>query len=283
MAVNRDSKTIYTHGYGMADIEHGVAISPATTVFNVGSISKQFTAFAIHLLAQDGRLSLDDDVRKYLPELNDFGQTITLQHLLHHASGLRDHNSLLGLAGRRLYEDVQTEDDILNVMWRQKALNFMPGDDFLYSNTGYVLLGLIAQRVSGQPLARFAKERIFTPLDMRRTLIHENYGDLVQGRAYSYEKGSDDRYRYIAFSSSHVGAGGVFSTVDDLTRWDRNLNDGHVGGKALIEQMQVPLPHQWRPSHFLRLRLFCGSLPGTRDGGARRRGCGISRRVTALP
>jgi CubicO group peptidase (beta-lactamase class C family) len=126
VAVNRNGKMLYEHGYGMADIEHGVAISPAT-VFDVGSVSKQFTAFAIYLLAQEGKLSLDDDVRKYLPELNDFGKTITIQHLLHHTSGLRDHNSLLGLTGR-MYDDVLTEDDILNVAWRQKALNFVPGD-----------------------------------------------------------------------------------------------------------------------------------------------------------
>jgi CubicO group peptidase (beta-lactamase class C family) len=223
----------------MADIEHGIAISPAT-VSNAGSISKQFTAFLIHLLAQEGRISLDDDVRKYLPELNDFGRTITIQHLLHHTSGIRDYNDVLGLAGLRLYEDVVTEDDILSMIWRQKALNFMPGDEFLYSNTGYVLLGLIVERVSGQPLARFAKERIFGPLGMRHTRIQENYGDLLQGRAYSYVKGLDDRYRYMAFSSSYVGAAGLFTTVRDLARWGRNLDDGHVGGKELVEQMQVP-------------------------------------------
>jgi CubicO group peptidase (beta-lactamase class C family) len=240
LGVDRNGKTLYEHGYGMADIEHGVAISPTATVSNAGSISKQFTAFAIHLLAQEGRLSLDDDVRKYLPELNDFGRTITIQHLLHHTSGLRDYNDLLGLAGRRLYEDVLTEDDILSAAWRQKALNFAPGDEFLYSNTGYVLLGLIVQRVSGQSMARFAKERIFAPLGMRHTEVHENYGDLLQGRAYSYVKGPDNRYRYIAFSSSYVGAAGVFTTVRDLTRWGRNLDDGQVGGRELVEQMQVP-------------------------------------------
>jgi CubicO group peptidase (beta-lactamase class C family) len=238
VAVNRDGKTIYEHGYGMADIEHGVPISSGT-VFDVGSVSKQFTAFTIYLLAQEGRLSPDDDVRKYLPELNDFGKIITIQHLLHHTSGLRDHNGLLGLAGRRS-DDVLTEDDILNVVWRQKALNFIPGDEFLYSNTGYVLLGLIVQRVAGKSLARFAKERIFDPLGMRHTSVHENYGDLLQGRAYSYVKGVDDRYRYIALSASYGGAAGVFATVQDMMRWDRNLYDGHLGGMKIVEQMQVP-------------------------------------------
>jgi CubicO group peptidase (beta-lactamase class C family) len=239
LAVGRDGKMLYEHGYGMADIEHGVPNSPAT-VFNIASVSKQFTAFAIYLLAQEGRLSLDDDVRKYLPELNDFGTTITLQHLLHHTSGLRDHDSLQGLAGWRLYEDVSTEDDILNLTWRQKALNFLPGNEFLYSNTGYVLLGLIVERLSGQSIASFEKERIFEPLGMQNAQVHENYGDLVPGRAYSYVKGADDRYRYIASSDSNVGSGGVFTTVGDLTRWGWNLDDGRVGGRELVEQMQVP-------------------------------------------
>ena len=239
LAVSRDGKMVYEQGYGMADIEHGVPITPAT-VFDIASVSKQFTAFAIYLLAQEGKLSLDDDVRKYVPELNDFGQIITLRHLLHHTSGLRDHNSLQGLAGWRLYEDVSTEDDILNLTWRQKALNYLPGDEFLYNNTGYVLLGLIVQRLSGQSIAGFEQERIFAPLKMRHTVIHENYGDLVPGRAVSYVKGVDGRFRYIASSDSYVGAKGVFTTVGDLTRWGWNLNDGKVGGRGLVEQMQVP-------------------------------------------
>ncbi|HSI47355.1 MAG TPA: serine hydrolase domain-containing protein, partial [Ideonella sp.] len=153
LAVVRDGKIAYSRGYGMANLEYGVANSP-TTVFHVASVSKQFTAFAIHLLASDGKLSLDDEVRKHLPELAIQGPPITIRQLLHHTSGLRDQWDLLTLAGLRL-DDGITENDILGLLWQQKELNFPPGEELLYSNSGYSLLGLIVRRVSGQSLAAF--------------------------------------------------------------------------------------------------------------------------------
>jgi len=236
LAIIQHGKVIYRRGYGMADLEDRVRISPAT-VFHVASMSKQFTAFAIHLLAADGKLSLDDDIRKYLPELNDFGTRITIRHLLHHTSGLRDQWSLLALAGWRL-EDVITEDDILRLLWRQRSLNFMPGDEELYSNTGYTLLGVIVKRVSGKSLAAFTQERIFGPLGMRHTHFHDDYGVLVPGRAYSYDKQDDGSYRYIALSYSNAGATSLFTTVEDLALWDQNFYDARVGGKDVLAQMQ---------------------------------------------
>src|SRR5471030_689477 len=161
VAVIEDGKLIYERGFGMADLEHDAPILP-TTPFHVASMSKQFTAFAIHLLAHDGKLSLDDDIHKYLPELHNFGQAITIRHLLHHTSGLRDQWGLLGLAGWRR-DDVITEDDIFGLLVRQTALNFAPGMEELYSNTGYTLLGMIVKRVSGEPLTVFAQKRIFGP------------------------------------------------------------------------------------------------------------------------
>ena len=184
VAVIHNGKIVYKRGVGMADIEREVPITP-TTPFHVASVSKQFTAFAIHLLAQDGKLSLDDDIRKHLPELHDFGKTITIRHLINHTSGLRDQWNLLAMAGWRL-EDVITEDDIFRLIRRQRALNFEPGHEFAYSNTGYTLLALIVKRVSGQPLPAFAKERMFRPLGMVNTHFHDNYGTLVKGRALSY-------------------------------------------------------------------------------------------------
>src|SRR5260370_32131494 len=167
IAIIRDDHVIYARGYGIANLEYGVSITPHT-VFHVASMSKPFTAFAIQLLAADDKLSLDDDVRKYLPELHDFGTVITIRHLLHHTSGLRDQWDLLEMAGWRM-EDVITEDDILDLVWRQKALNFPPGSEELYSNTGYTLLGLIVQRVSGKTLRQFTDERIFRLLGILRT------------------------------------------------------------------------------------------------------------------
>ena len=238
VAIIQDGQVIYKRGVGMADLERDTPIAP-TTPFHVASMSKQFTAFAIELLAQDGKLSLDDDIRKFLPELHDFGKTITIRQLLHHTSGLRDQWSLLALAGWRL-EDVITEDDIFGLIQRQQTLNFTPGKEHLYSNTGYTLLGIIAKRVSGKSLPVFAQERIFGPLGMTHTLFHDQYGTLVKGRALSYEPLPNGGYAYLALSYSNVGATSLFTTVEDLALWDRNFYDGRVGGKALLARMQTP-------------------------------------------
>ena len=237
VAVLQNGKIIYSHGYGMASLEYGVPNTP-TTVFHMASVSKQFTAFAILLLAQDGKLSLDDDIRKYLPEMHDFGTPITIRELLHHTSGLRDQWNLLALAGWRL-EDVITEQDILNLLWRQKELNFPPGDRMLYCNTGYTLLGLIVKRISGMPLSQFTQQRIFQPLGMTHTHFQDDYGRVVKNRAYSYEKGRDGAYRYVALSYSTVGPSSLFTTVEDLAKWDENFYTGKVGGKELIADIQL--------------------------------------------
>ena len=162
IAIIQNGKIVYSQGYGAANLEYGVPNSPAT-VFHLGSVSKQFTAFAIYLLVQDGRLSLDDDVRKYLPKLHDFGKVITIRQLLHHTSGVRDQWNLLRLAGWRL-EDVITDDDVARLLFQQTELNFAPGDQFLYSNSGYTLLAMVVKQVTGKTLPAFAKERIFDPL-----------------------------------------------------------------------------------------------------------------------
>ena len=236
VAVVRDGKIVYSRGYGLANLEYGVRNTPGT-IFHAASVSKQFTAFAIHLLAQDGKLSLDDPVRKHVPELQVQGPSITIRHLLHHTSGLRDQWSLLQLAGLRL-DDGITEADILGLLWQQRQLNFAPGEEELYSNSGYTLLGLIVKRVSGQPLATFAQERIFGPLGMKNTHIHDNYGTLVKGRAYSYVR-TREGWRYTALSYSNVGATSLFTTVEDLARWDANFDNPQVGGAAVIAAMLV--------------------------------------------
>jgi CubicO group peptidase (beta-lactamase class C family) len=237
LAVLKDGHTLYSHGYGLSDVEHSVPITP-TTVFHVASVSKQFTAFAIYLLVQDGKLSLDDDIRKYLPELHDFHKTITIRELLHHTSGLRDQWDLLAMAGRRL-DDVITEQEVLNLIWRQQELNFPPGQEFLYSNTGYTLLALIVERVSGMSFRKFTDSRIFKPLGMSHTHFHEYYGDLVYDRAYSYEPPPRGGYEYVALSYSTVGPSSLFTTVEDLRLWDENFYTGIVGGKNLLARMQI--------------------------------------------
>ncbi len=237
LAVIKDGKVVRRGAYGMADIERE-APNKASTPFHVASVSKQFTAFAIYLLAQDGKLGLDDDIRKYLPELHDFGRTITIRQLISHTSGLRDQWNLLALAGWRL-EDVITENDVLRVVSAQKTLNFTPGREHLYCNTGYTLLGIIVKRVAGTSLAAFTKERMFDPLGMTHTHFHDDYQTLVNGRASSYARGRDGKWQYVALSYSNVGATSLFTTVDDLALWDQNFYDGKVGGKALLAQLQT--------------------------------------------
>jgi CubicO group peptidase (beta-lactamase class C family) len=236
IAVIQNGKVIYSQGYGAASLEYGVPNTPAT-VFHLASVSKQFTAFAIYLLAQDGKLSLDDDVRKYLPKLHDFGKVITIRQLLHHTSGVRDQWNLLALAGWRLDDEI-TDDDVARLLFQQTELNFAPGDQFLYSNSGYTLLAMVVKQVSAKTLPEFAKERIFDPLGMAHTHFQDNYGIVVKDRAYSYARQPDGKYQYVALTYSTVGPSSLFSTVGDLARWDENFYTGEVGGPALLAQMQ---------------------------------------------
>jgi CubicO group peptidase (beta-lactamase class C family) len=220
----------------MADLDHDITINPET-VFHVASISKQFTAAAILLLAQEGKLSLDDDVRKYIPELPDFGALITIRHLIHHTSGLRDQWSLLGLAGWRYSLDLITDDDVLDVMSRQKELNFLPGEKHVYCNTGYTLLAQIVKRVSGQSFREFTTSRIFKPLDMKSTHFRDDHAEIVKHIAYGYVNGEGGNgYRLSVTNFDTVGATSLLTTVEDLAQWDENFYNPRVGGAALVQQ-----------------------------------------------
>lgn len=209
----------YAEGYGMADLQHDVPITPST-VFHVASTSKQFTAFAVALLATEGKLSLDDDVRTYLPELHDFGHRITLLNLLTHTSGLRDQWTLLALAGWRPY-DVKTQDDILRLAFRQKELNFVPGDEWLYSNTGYTLLAEIVERVWGQSLGAFTRARVFEPLGMHDTHFSNDHNEIVKRRAAAYET-TESGWRISVPVFDNYGATSLLTTVEDLSLWAQN-------------------------------------------------------------
>jgi CubicO group peptidase (beta-lactamase class C family) len=237
IAVMQNGKIIYSQGYGAANLEHGVPNTPKT-VFHLASVSKQFTAFAVHLLAQDGKLSLDDDVRKFVPKLHDFGKTITIRQLIHHTSGMRDQWNLLALAGWRL-DDVITDDDVARLLFQQTELNFDPGAQFLYSNSGYTLLAMVVKEVSGKTLAEFAKERILDPLGMDHTHFQSSYGTVVKDRAYSYRRRPDGTYQYVALNYSTVGPSSLFSTVVDLARWEENFQTGKVGGLPLLKNLEA--------------------------------------------
>jgi CubicO group peptidase (beta-lactamase class C family) len=237
LGVYKDGQIIYKHGYGMANLNDDVPIAP-TTVFHVASMSKQFTAASIALLVQQGKLSLDDDVRKYMPELPDFGERITIRHLVHHTSGLRDQWSLLGLAGWRYSLDLITDDDVMSVMTRQKDLNFKPGEKHIYCNTGYTLMGLIVKRVSGMSLREFTSKNIFEPLGMTHTHFRDDHAEIVKHNALGYGQEDKDRpFRLSVTNFDTVGATSLHTTVEDLQLWDENFYNPRLGGPAFLKQL----------------------------------------------
>jgi CubicO group peptidase (beta-lactamase class C family) len=236
VAVMRDGRIDYEQGYGTADLDHDVKITP-TTVFHVASMSKQFTAAAILMLAQEGKLSLDDPVRKYVPEVPDFGVPITLRQLLHHISGLRDQWELLSLAGWRYSQDLITDADILALVSRQKSLNFTPGSAFLYSNTGFTLLAQVVKRVSGQSFRDFTTARLFQPLGMAHTHFRDDHAEIVKNIAYGYRP-EGDHFELSVTNFDTVGATSLLTTVEDLALWDENFYTARVGGEALIKALQ---------------------------------------------
>jgi len=237
LGVYKDGNIIYKHGYGMADLNDDVPITPAT-VFHVASMSKQFTAASIVLLAQQGKLSLDDDIRKYIPELSDFGQRMTIRHLVHHTSGLRDQWNLLELAGWRYSLDLITDEDVMSVMARQKDLNFKPGDKHVYCNTGYTLMGMIVKRVSGLSLREFTTKNIFEPLGMTHTHFRDDHAEIIKHDALGYEQeGKDKPFRMSLTNFDTVGATSLHTTVEDLQLWDENFYHPRVGGAPFLQQM----------------------------------------------
>lgn len=233
IAVLKDGRIIFRKGYGSAELEYNVPIT-SSTVFHVASVSKQFTAFAILMLESEGRLSINDDIRKYIPEVPDFGKVITLDHLMHHTSGLRDQWELLAMAGWRLDDNITTKQ-ILRLVSRQKELNFNPGDEMLYCNTGYTLLAEVVARVSGLSFADFTRTRIFEPLKMSHTLFYDDCEKLVKNRAYSFYADSTG-YKKSNLNFSTVGATSLFTTSEDLCLWALNF-EAPLVGKSFIEKM----------------------------------------------
>ena len=210
----------------MASLEHGIPLD-VSTVFMVASVSKQFTAFAVAMLSSDGKIDLDARVRRYIPELSDELDGITVRQLVHHTSGLRDEFGLLSLAGYRM-DDVITQDDILAILFRQESLNFEPGTEYAYSNSGYTLLAEIVERVTQQSFREWTEEHIFAPLQMQHTHFHDNHQEVIEDLAQSYYT-SGNSYRRQVINYSSVGASGLYTTVGDLTRWALNFQTRQVG------------------------------------------------------
>ncbi len=235
LGVIRDGELVYARGYGMANLEHDIPITPSS-VFRIGSVSKQFAAAAMVMLEQDGLISLDDPVVEHMPELPDFGPAVTIRSLLHHTSGMRDYLTLMSLAGTGS-NDWYSDDDVVAVLARQTAHNFEPGTDHLYSNAGYFLLSQIVQRVTSRTLAEYSRARMFELLGMARTHFHDDPTILVPDRAVGYAPTRDGGYRISMTTLPMVGDGGIFSSIHELVRWDRNLDEPVVGGPGFVDAM----------------------------------------------
>jgi len=253
LAVVRDGRVLLRRGYGLADVEHRVPITPST-VFDVASLSKQFTGLAVAMLVTEGKVGLRDDIRRYVPELANFGRPITVEQLVHHTSGLRDWPGTLLVAGRT-FDDAISFDQILAMAYRQRTLNFVPGAEHLYSNTGYVVLAEMVERVTGRSFRAFTDERIFRPLGMSASHFRDDPAEAIPRRAFGYAY-ANRRWHRTPNELTALGSSSLFSSVDDMARWLTNLDQGRVGGRALaLMQTQgrlndgTPVPYGFGLEH----------------------------------
>ncbi|HVF90066.1 MAG TPA: serine hydrolase domain-containing protein [Blastocatellia bacterium] len=281
VAIIKDGQIIYKKGYGSANLEYDIPITPST-VFHVASVSKQFTAFAVAMLADQKKLSLDDDIRKYLPEVPDFGKKITIRHLIFHVSGLRDQWEMLAMGGWRL-DDVITTAQILEMVSHEKELNFDPGQEMLYCNTGYTLLAEIVARVSGKSFRSYTEEAIFKPLGMTSSHFHDDHEMIVRNRAYSYAPGNGKEFKLLALNYATVGATSLFTTVEDLAKWVRNFDEPRAGNRAVIEQMyEVGVLNSGEPTGYA-FGLAIGQRKGLKTVGHSGGDAGYRSYVTRMP
>lgn len=235
VSVNKDGQSIYQKGFGMANLEYGIPITTKTK-FHVASLSKQFTAFMILKLEEDGLLSVTDDVRKYVPELPEYGNTITIDHLLTHSSGIRDQWRLLELAGWRLDDVIKTEQ-LFKLITQQEGLNFVPGEKFRYSNSGYTLLAIIVERLTKTSFADYAKQTIFEPLKMSDSFFYDDHEEMVLNRAYSYKK-ENDQLKKSNLNFATVGPTSLFTTIEDMNKWAYNFQSKTIGSKRIFKSME---------------------------------------------
>ncbi|MCA9833559.1 MAG: beta-lactamase family protein [Thermomicrobiales bacterium] len=238
LAIYRGGEIVYANGYGMSNLEHNVPITP-DSIFHIASISKQFTAMCIALLQGDGLLDVDDPVQKYVPELPTYDYPITVRHLIHHVSGIRDQWVLLHLAGWRS-DDLITEADCFDLIRRQQELNFPPNQQYMYSNSGYTLLAMIVKAVSGLSLREFAQQRIFGPLGMTRTHFHDDHTEIVPGRTQAYEPRSGGGYHISIPPFDVVGTTSLQTTVADFAKWNHNFDAPTICSPEILKMVQTP-------------------------------------------
>ena len=227
IGIVRNDSLIYSKGYGMVNLEYDIH-NTSESIFHIASVSKQFTAWSIILLARQGKLNLDDDIHKYLAWFPDLKSKITIRNLLNHTSGIRDQWQLLAISGTRL-DDVITQDQIVNILSKQQALNFMPGEQYLYSSSGFTMLAQIVKSVTGQTLRQFTDSAIFQPLGMSHTHFHDDYTEIEKNRSYSYSSIDGKHFSNSILNYSTSGATSLFTNVDDMSKWVMNFY-GHKSG-----------------------------------------------------
>lgn len=238
IGIIKDGKLIYSNGYGIADLEHDIEIT-SKSVFYIGSVSKQFVTFSILLLEEQGKLNLDDKIQKYLPDFPEYDSNLTIRNFIHHTSGVRDYLTLMYLKGRD-YLDNTDVDEVYKLIIKQKELNFIPGEKYLYSNSCYFMLAMIVEKAAGQSLKDFAHENIFQPLGMKNSLFYDDNTDLIKNRVFSYDKKSNEEgFNNLIMRFDLVGSGGVYSSIDDLFLWDQNFYNNKLGkgGQSIIDKM----------------------------------------------
>ena len=233
--VVKDGEIIYDKGFGTANLDYDIPIT-SSTIFHIGSVSKQFTTFAVAMLAQQGKINLDDDVRKYVPELPDYGKVITIRQLVYHTNGLRDVLSLLYMSGWQ-YEDVLNNEQALNIIYKQRKLAFEPGEKFSYNNSGYTLLAEIVERVTEQSIAEWMKINIFEPLGMTDSFIFDDHNIVIKNRAHSYYA-EGNVFKPYNVNFTLYGPACVYSTAQDLRKWANNFYDPVVGNEQLFRLME---------------------------------------------
>jgi len=259
-AIGRNGKVIYSKAWGMADLEHNVPLT-TESISEAGSVSKQFTAAAILLLEQQGKLSLNDDVKKYVPELPDYGHPITLRQMMQHKSGLKDWGSIADISGWPRTTRAYNNDDALHIICNQKTLNHKPGDEFLYSNSNYQLLTIIVQRVSGLSLAEYTRKFIFEPAGMMHTQWRDNYKRIVPNRAIAYSmKGGT--YETNMPNEYVYGNGGLLTTAEDLLTWCDYFITGKFGTPSLLEKQLSTSAFNNGVMHRYASGLFTGKFRG---------------------
>lgn len=235
IGIIKDGRLIYKKGFGMANMDYGIPWS-SESVINIMSVSKQFTAACIALLILDNKISLQDNIRKYIPEFPDYGHDITIGHLIRHTSGIRDYAELVTLGGGTA-ENIAYRSDALELVLQQKELNFTPGDRYSYSNSGYLLLTYIIERVSNMSFPDFAKNKIFEPLNMNQSFFSDDPHLIVKNRVTSYGINRNGNYFRHNLNDNRMGCAGLFSTVEDLYKWDQNFYHGNVGGQSFNRLM----------------------------------------------